>query len=170
MMNQPQREHPPTGREVSAGVIIYRETPEGPKFLLLYHGGRYWNFPKGKLDGESRFEAAKREVREETGIGPNDLRFREQFRVKDRFVFMRGKERIFKTVTFFLAETRNAQVKLDLKADEAEGERHDGYGWFLYHDALRMLMAPNLKRNLKRAYALIVPRKSVPHPPRRPSR
>lgn len=169
-MNPAPKEQPVTGREVSAGVIIYRETNEGPKFLLLYSGGRYWNFPKGKLDGESRFEAAKREVREETGIGPADLRFREQFRVKDRFVYMRGKERIFKTVTFFLAETKNARVQIPIEPEDAPGEKHNGYGWFLYRDALRMLMAPNLKRNLKRAYTLIVSRKGVPHPPRRPAR
>jgi len=37
-------------REISAGIIIYRRTLKGPKFLLLYHGNNYWNFPKGKIE------------------------------------------------------------------------------------------------------------------------
>jgi len=169
MISHETQRQPPTGREVSAGVIIYRQTIEGPKFLLLYISGRYWNFPKGKLDGESRFEAAKREVKEETGISAADLEFRE-FQVKDRFVFMRGKERVFKTVTFFLAKTSQSRIHLPSYDEREKGEPHNGYGWFLYRDALRMLAAPNLKRNLKRAYALIVQPKNLPHSPRHPAR
>lgn len=163
-------EQKPPQREISAGVIIYRTTREGPKFLLLYISGRYWNFPKGKLDNESRFEAAKREVHEETGIAPADLRFRENFRVRDRFTFTRDRERIFKTVTFFLAETTKSRIQLPPYDERDKGEPHNGYGWFLYQDALRMLMAPNLKRNLKRAYAHIVHKQNLPHPPQRPVR
>ncbi|MBI4994923.1 NUDIX domain-containing protein, partial [Candidatus Peregrinibacteria bacterium] len=67
-------------KEISAGIIIYRKTSEGIKFLLLYHGGRYWNFPKGKLDqGEKSFRAALREVKEETGLSSNELRLKEWF-------------------------------------------------------------------------------------------
>ena len=80
-------------------------------------------------------------------------------------VYQRGRERIFKTVTYFLAETRQARVTLPLR-DDRRGEHHDGFGWFLYRDAIRMLVAPNLKQNLKHAYALVVHRKRVPHPPR----
>ena len=70
--------------EVCAGVIIYRRTRSGIKFLLLYHGGRYWNFPKGHAtEGEKSFAAAIREVREETGLGQSDMRFLDWFRVQD---------------------------------------------------------------------------------------
>ena len=61
-------------REISAGIIIFRKTKEGPKFLLLYHGGRYWNFPKGKLEKEEdSYTAALREIKEETGLRPGDF-------------------------------------------------------------------------------------------------
>lgn len=135
-------------KETSAGIIIYRKTKEGPKFLLLYHGGRYWNFAKGKIEGqEGSYNAAVREIREETGLGRSDLHFNEYFKIYDRFVFTRVRQKVFKIVIYFLAETRSSHVKIS--------EEHNGYGWFLYRDALRMLMYQNLKNNLKKAYDLI---------------
>ena len=51
-------------KQISAGIVIYRRDKDGIKFLLLYHGGRYWNFAKGKLEETERsFEAAIREVK-----------------------------------------------------------------------------------------------------------
>ncbi|HFE48110.1 MAG TPA: NUDIX domain-containing protein [Chromatiaceae bacterium] len=53
---------------LSAGVVIIREEQGTPLFLLL-RAYRYWDFPKGKVGpGEDPFDAALREVREETGI------------------------------------------------------------------------------------------------------
>lgn len=141
--------------ETSAGVIIYRRTSDGPRFLILYQGGRYWNFPKGKLNGESNFNAALREVREETGLTNSDLRFRDWFRVHDKFVYTRDKQKILKTVTYYLAETQNQKIRIKLMPEEYDGEKHYGYGWFLYRDALRMLIHQNLRANLKKAYEII---------------
>lgn len=149
-------------REVSAGIIIYRRTKEGVRFLLVYQRGRYWNFPKGKLNlGEKSLDAAFREVKEEIGLSARDLRLREGFNVKDRFVFMRAGQKVFKEVTFYLAETRNPIVRTSFE--------HQGYGWFLYRDAMRMLIHANLRQMLKNAYD-IIRRKSVPYRPWRPQR
>lgn len=152
-------------REISAGMIIYRRTKEGPKFLLLYSGGSYWNFPKGKLnEGEKNFKAALREVEEETGLSVRDLQFRNWFRVADHFTYVRNREKIRKTVTYYLAETKKAEVKLKIVPPNHEGERHEGYGWFVLRDATKLVRAPNLKRHLKRAYDTVVHRKSTrPH-------
>ena len=148
-------------KEFSAGIIIYRKTKEGPKFLLLYHGGPYWNFPKGKLDGESNFKAALREVKEETGILEKELQFRTWFRVQDKFTYSRNKERIYKTVTYYLAETKRQEVKIKIVPETHNGEKHEGYGWFLYKDALRLLLSPTLKQNLRKAYGAIVQKKGT---------
>lgn len=131
-------------REVSAGIIIYRKTKEGPKFLLLYHGGRYWSFPKGKIENlskevkvgetpvrETSFRAAIRETREETGLGAHDLKLKSRFKAYEKFTFFRDKTRVFKIVIFYLAETRERQIKIS-------GE-HEGFGWFRYSDAKRLL-------------------------------
>lgn len=132
-------------REISAGIIIYKKDREGVKFLLLYHGRGYWNFPKGKIEGvsETAFRAALREVKEETGLSGRDLKFKEYFKVYDRFSFIREKERIFKIVVYYLAETRQPDIKIS--------DEHDGYGWFLRKDAVRLLKYQNLKDNLKQA-------------------
>lgn len=138
-------------REISAGIIIYRRTKDGPKFLLLYHGNRYWNFPKGKIEDqggkETPFKAALREVREETSLGERNLRVSKWFKVHDHFIYTRDKKKIFKIVIYYLAESNRKEVRIS--------EEHSGYGWFLYKDALRLLIYGNLKNNLKKAYETI---------------
>lgn len=123
-------------REISAGIIIYRKTKEGVKFLLLYHGGSYWNFPKGKIEAEEKsFQAALRETREETGLGGNELKVDQRFKAYEKFVFWRGrgaaKQKVFKVVIFYLAETKKPQIRISYE--------HDGYGWFTYKEAMKIL-------------------------------
>lgn len=123
-------------REISAGIIIYRKTEEEIKFLILYHRGSYWNFPKGKIDKEEKsFQAAVREVKEETGLSRSDLKFNQYFKVYERFTFWRrlGKQnvKVFKIVIFYLAETKNSIVKIS--------KEHSGYGWFTYREAMKIL-------------------------------
>jgi 8-oxo-dGTP pyrophosphatase MutT (NUDIX family) len=154
-------------KEHSAGIIIYRKTKEGPKFLLLYHGGRYWSFPKGKLaENERSFKAAIREVKEETGIKAQDLKFRDWFRVKDQFTFTKDKKTIHKEVVYYLAETKTSVVRLKNPPPGSKGERHEGYGWFLEKDAMRILMHKNHRRNIKKAYELILHKKRSPGRPK----
>ena len=131
-------------REISARISIYRRTKEGPKFLVLYHGRGYWNFPKGKLEaGERGLEAALREVAEETGIKAKDLVLKPEFREANKFFFRRGKEPVFKVAIFFLAETARAEVKVS--------DEHEGYGWFLFKDALGLMKYQSYKQILKKA-------------------
>lgn len=139
-------------REISAGIIAYRTTAEGPRFLILYHGHNYWNFPKGKIESEEKsFQTAVREVREETGLTRNDLRFNESFKTSENFTFWRNKEKIYKTIVFYLAETTQQRIKLP-EQTEAEGEKHEGYGWFTYKEALKVLTKEDSQRVLKQAY------------------
>src|SRR4051812_14012705 len=57
-----------SAREFSGGFILFRQTAGGPVYLLLDYG-RHWDYPKGHLEaGESAWQAAVRELREETGI------------------------------------------------------------------------------------------------------
>ncbi len=155
-------------QEFSAGIIIFRRTKEGPKFMLLYHGGPYWNFPKGKLEGETNFKAALREVNEETGLKQEELHFKSWFKVEDQFTYTRDKEKIFKVVTYYLAETKQKEIKIKIVPDNHQGEQHEGYGWFLYRDAHRMLISPTLKLNLRKAYNAITKKKGGPAPRQHP--
>lgn len=63
-----RRERDPEVR--AAGGVLWRQDSDGVEVLLV-HRPKYadWTFPKGKLDhGESYRDAARREVREETGL------------------------------------------------------------------------------------------------------
>lgn len=158
-------------REISAGIIAYRKTAEGPRFLILYHGHNYWNFPKGKIESEEKsFQTAVREVREETGLTRNDLRFDESFKTSENFTFWRNKEKIHKTIVFYLAETTQQRIKLPEQTDE-EGEKHEGYGWFTYKEALKVMVKEDTQRVLKQAHNFLrnfdVRKQRVVRPPQK---
>jgi len=62
--------------KVSAGILLYRLSANGPEVFLVHPGGPFWakrdlgswSVPKGEIDGdEDLLEAAKREFHEETG-------------------------------------------------------------------------------------------------------
>lgn len=53
----------------SCGVIPFRRTPEGIRYLLLLQTNGFWSFPKGHMEPfESEEITALRELREETGL------------------------------------------------------------------------------------------------------
>lgn len=146
-------------REISAGAIIFRREPDGSvKFLLLYYGRNYWNFPKGRLEKDEKVTAAfLREVEEETGLRHGELKILSGFRATERYMFtakpsrrrpqLRVPERIFKIVIFYLVETKKREVKISWE--------HEGFGWFTYHEALHIAKFKNTKDILKRAYDFI---------------
>jgi predicted NUDIX family NTP pyrophosphohydrolase len=62
---------------ISAGILVHRNTAEGPQALLAHPGGPLWrrrdlgawSVPKGLVEpGEAPLAAAVREFREETGL------------------------------------------------------------------------------------------------------
>ena len=74
---------------LSAGVVIVRPGQHGCAFLLL-RAYSYWDFPKGLVEaGEMPFDAARREVAEETGI--TQLQFRWQQDYYETAPYGRGK-------------------------------------------------------------------------------
>lgn len=60
----------------SAGLLLYRTKNGSPEVFLVHPGGPFWknkdkgawSIPKGEFSGEPPLEAAKRELKEETGI------------------------------------------------------------------------------------------------------
>ena len=136
---------------ISAGIIVFRRTREGIKFLILYHGRNYWNFPKGKVESEERsWQAALREVREETGLKSTEIRFVGGFKTYERFMYSRGKDKIFKIVILYLAETRQPRITVS--------HEHEGYGWFTFGEAKKVLSKYRESMNiLQRAYDFLHP-------------
>ena len=168
MINPPIKKEQGIKKQVVAGFIIYRRTPEGIKFLLLYRRGGYWNFPKGHFEhGEKALDTALRETQEETGIKKSELRIIPNFRTKVNFHFFRGDKKIYDTLLLYLAETHQAEVKISPR-------EHSGFAWFLYPDAFKILgKYAGTKNALKQAYDFLRARsaqhRSHFNHPRRPA-
>jgi 8-oxo-dGTP pyrophosphatase MutT (NUDIX family) len=130
-------------REFSAGFVLFRDTPDGPRFLLLDYG-KHWDYPKGHLeDGETAWQAAVRELREETGIRQVDRVGR--FQRAMHYAFHSPKKGgIAKTVTYFLGRTRKETIKLS--------DEHEGYAWLPYREALHRLTYENAREMLTAAW------------------
>jgi len=130
-----------------AGFVVFRRTEEGIKFLLLYKGGTYWNFPKGHFEsGETGLETALRETYEETGLKKSDLKIIPEFRAYEKFSFPSGNQMIYKNLILYLAETNKEEIKIAPR-------EHFGFGWFLYRDAVKTIgkKYSGVKKVLKQA-------------------
>ncbi|MBI4429211.1 MAG: NUDIX domain-containing protein [Ignavibacteriales bacterium] len=137
-------------REISAGAIIVRKTPDDYKYLLLHYELGHWEFAKGHIEpGEDERETVRREVAEETGI--TDLTFVEGFHETIRYFFRWKESRIFKIVVFLLVETFQEVVKLS--------DEHIGFEWLSYEDAMKRLKFKNSKSILEKANELLLRRR-----------
>jgi 8-oxo-dGTP pyrophosphatase MutT (NUDIX family) len=137
-------------QERSAGFLIFHRPPTGGpdalKFLLLDYG-RHWDFAKGHVDkGESDFDAAVRELREETGI--TDIQPVGGFEKEISYFFRSSKHGLIrKTVIFFLAEVNKTDVLLS--------EEHVGYDFLPYESALKRATFPAAKELIRAAHAYL---------------
>ena len=128
--------------EFSAGFLVFRETPEGRVWLLLDYG-KHWDYAKGHLEeGETAWQAAVRELREETGIKRIDRVTRWQRNMHYAF-YSSSKGPVTKTVTYFIGKTPTEEVKV---IDE-----HMGYAWMPYEAAMERLTYENARELLKGA-------------------
>ncbi len=88
--------------EKSCGAIVI----EDGKVLLVKHNAGHWDFPKGHVEeGETEFETAIREVKEETNI---DIKIEKQNRYISEYS---PKEDVMKTVIYFLGEKIGGEDK-----------------------------------------------------------
>ncbi|XP_055683103.1 bis(5'-nucleosyl)-tetraphosphatase [asymmetrical] [Lutzomyia longipalpis] len=65
------------GKEVAAGFLLFRRLNNQIEYLLLKasYGTGHWTPPKGHLEsGETEFEAALRETKEEAGYNEEDMK------------------------------------------------------------------------------------------------
>lgn len=121
--------------EKSAGVVVFRRTDDGIKYLLLYKEahGQYkagWDLPKGWFEkDEDEKETALRELKEETGI--SDVKPIDGFRETIEFFYKKDNELVKKFVVFYLGETKQEKVKLSYE--------HQSYEWMDISDVIATL-------------------------------
>ena len=123
-------------KRLSAGVVVLRDTAEGPRFLLL-RAYKHWDFPKGMVEpDETPFAAARREVAEETGIEALEFVWGEVFR--ETAPYARGK-----VARYYIARTEREDVALT--ANPLTGiHEHMEYRWVDIKEALS-LVTPRVK-------------------------
>ncbi|PIQ92664.1 MAG: hypothetical protein COV69_01840 [Parcubacteria group bacterium CG11_big_fil_rev_8_21_14_0_20_39_14] len=142
--------------EESAGAVVFYRRGKKIEYLLLHHELGHWDFPKGWIEkGEKLEDTARREIEEETGI--KDIKFIPGFKEHIKFFFRwppknlansikkRGQKSqiIFKSITFFLAETKTKKVKISFE--------HTGYKWLPHEEAISQLTFKNAREILKKA-------------------
>jgi 8-oxo-dGTP pyrophosphatase MutT (NUDIX family) len=128
----------------AAGVVIAHESEGVPRFLLL-RAYRNWDFPKGLVEtGEQPFDAACREVEEETGITDLDFVWGNDFVETAPYS---GN----KVARFYVARTPSDRVVLSVNPVLGRPEHHE-YRWVQLDDALA-LVVPRLQMVLRWAAA-----------------
>jgi 8-oxo-dGTP pyrophosphatase MutT (NUDIX family) len=131
-------------RDQSFGVIPVRQYRGQFLFLLVQHHAGHWAFPKGHAErGESDIDAARRELREETGIAQVTLL--EDLSLSETYFFRRGPETVGKTVRYFLGlvKTRNVRIQAaEIKA----------YRWASYEQAMKLITFKESQRLLTEAH------------------
>jgi 8-oxo-dGTP diphosphatase len=96
MQSKPLKKNLPIRREFSAGGVVIKDKRE---VLLIKNPSNIWTFPKGHIEkGETREEAAVREVKEETNVDAQIVTYLGEI----SYFFTWGGVRIYKTVYFFL--------------------------------------------------------------------
>jgi len=134
--------------ERSAGIIFFRNTPEGRKYLVLRSSRKdqnrpeFWDFTKGILyKGEHGIDAARREAQEE--VGANEFTVIEEFKTTVNYFTRHTGKPVPKFVAMFLAELKNSNIKLSWE--------HDKYEWLSYEEAHKRLSVPQMKEALEAA-------------------
>lgn len=134
----------------SAGIIIFRSTTQGRKYLVVHSSGTgegtsrpdFWDFPKGLLEkGEKGIDAAMREAKEEVGI--EDFSFVDGFKETVRYFTRREGRSVPKFVAMFLAGVKDDKVKLSWE--------HDKYEWLSFAEAYKRISRQQMKEALKKA-------------------
>ena len=126
-------------KEISAGMIVYN--PKLKKFLLLEYSS-HWGFVKGNIEaGEDEEKAARRELKEETGI--DKFKFIKDFKERINYFYKKDGNRVYKEVVFFLVFTDDENVRIS--------EEHKSYKWCDYEEAYKLVKFKNTREILKKA-------------------
>jgi 8-oxo-dGTP pyrophosphatase MutT (NUDIX family) len=115
----------------AAGAVVFRRTPGGIRLLVL-RAYNNWDFPKGLVEaGEDQLSAAKREVKEETGLSAVAYPFGEEFRETVPYAAN-------KIARYYLAETEEHDIELPISTALRRPEHHE-FRWVSLDEAEELL-------------------------------
>ncbi len=134
----------------SSGFFLFRVNNGELEFLLLQYPHGHWELPKGKIEkGESKQEAAMRELKEETGL---DAELIPGYEEQLEYFFKHAGELNKKTVYFFVGRALSQEVTLS--------DEHIGYTWLPFDQALERLTFDNAKKLLTKAHTFLEHKKT----------
>jgi 8-oxo-dGTP pyrophosphatase MutT (NUDIX family) len=115
----------------AAGAVVFRRTERGIRLLVL-RAYKNWDFPKGLVEAvEDQMAAAKREVKEETGLTEVDYPFGDDY--KETLPY--GPNKIAR---YYLAETAQHAIELPISTALGRPEHHE-YRWVSFDEAEDLL-------------------------------
>lgn len=136
-----------TVRKRSFGIIPIAFPPRGGPAFLVLRAWSNWDFPKGGAEpGETRMQAARRELAEETGILEFDLPWGEVY--MDTVIYGGGK-----IARYYPARVEKRRLTLPVSPELGRPE-HNEYRWASYERA-RRLLPPRLTPIIDWAWGLI---------------
>jgi 8-oxo-dGTP pyrophosphatase MutT (NUDIX family) len=139
-----------TRREISAGGVVYRKSGSIAEVALIQpHDRQAWSLPKGLIErGETPEVAARREVREETGLLGDIVSRIDTIKYSYNARWEEPPVRIFKIVTFYLLRSTGGDPsKHDQEVDRVE--------WFSLDDAMQQATYAQEREILRKAKDLI---------------
>ncbi len=115
----------------SAGAVVFRRTERGVRLLVL-RAYKNWDFPKGLVENaEDMLSAARREVKEETGLSDCDFPFGEEH--KETLPYANNK-----VARYYLAETGQHAIELPVNPALGRPEHHE-FRWVSFDEAEDLL-------------------------------
>jgi 8-oxo-dGTP pyrophosphatase MutT (NUDIX family) len=115
----------------AAGAVIFRRSDHGIRLLVL-RAYKNWDFPKGLIEpGEDALAAARREVREETGLAELDYPFGDEY--KETLPYSGNK-----VARYYLAQTDAEKIELPVSPELGRPEHHE-YRWVSFEEAEDLL-------------------------------
>ncbi len=131
----------------SAGIILFSQENSNIEYLLLHYCDGHWDFPKGQIEeGETKQQAALRELYEETGL-QTDIKL--GFETMTSYIFHNRKHRkTHKTVYFFVGQLKE-------KKEVILSHEHKNFIWLSFDSALEQLTYDNSKEILDKANRFI---------------